>query len=101
MIKKETDLSNYALLHDRVAVADHIPQFYGTQGRCTGPGTWEPDATVGTIAELDKRRAEVGLRPMAEYIAGFKKICHQDVLPLQCFYLQPDIVQEKARTSEH
>jgi len=41
--------SNYAYLYDRVQMRfgdDNPPedriQRYGTQGRCTGPGTWEP-----------------------------------------------------------
>lgn len=72
----ETDPSHYALLHDRVSVADHRPQLYGTQGQCTGPGTWEPATVLGAIADVDKRRAEVGLPPMAEYMLVFKEICH-------------------------
>lgn len=70
----ETRPANYAYLFDRVAVAAKEPQRYGTQGRCTGPGTWEP-WTCEEPERLDERRASVGLGSEAEYIAGFKNIC--------------------------
>jgi len=74
---KETNPAHYAYLHDRVAVADHIPQVYGTQGRCTGPGTWEPDTVLGTFVDVDKRRSEVGLKPLAEYKRELRDICRR------------------------
>ena len=51
------------------------PQRYGTQGHCTGAGTWEPWPCEDP-ARLDERRASVGLEPEAAYIARFKDICH-------------------------
>lgn len=55
-----------AFLTDRVLVAQHQPQRYGTQ---MGPG---PDGKrtlrpVEDVANLDKRRASMGLEPEADY----------------------------------
>ncbi|MBW8881417.1 MAG: hypothetical protein JF615_08350 [Asticcacaulis sp.] len=63
---KDTAVQNYALLYDRVAVAEKRPQRYGTQGRCVGPAHWEPYASEDPD-NLDKRRSEVGLNSEAEY----------------------------------
>lgn len=78
--KKQTDPSNYAYLVDRVASSfsdptKRVPQKYGTQGHCVGPGKWEPHETEDP-ANLDKRRSEVGLGTEAEYMKMFKDICH-------------------------
>jgi hypothetical protein len=67
---RETAQSNYAYLHDRVAVNSGRPQRYGTQGRCTAAGVWEP-REVEQPEQLDERRAAVGLGPEADYIAVF------------------------------
>jgi hypothetical protein len=77
---KETKPQNYAYLFDRIAASFSDVklrkfQRYGTQGSCTGPGTWAP-LPMEEPASVDVRRAEVGLGPMAEYIAMFKDICH-------------------------
>jgi len=76
--------SNYAYLYDRVQMrmVDGIDiakrvQRYGTQGRCTGPGTWEP-FTVEAPDRIDEIRAEMNLGTMAEYQARFKDICKTD-----------------------
>lgn len=76
---KETDPSHYAYLYDRVATSfkdpsKRKPQRYGTQGSCVGPGKWEP-LPMEDDQNIDKRRAEVGLAPIQEYIEGFKDIC--------------------------
>ena len=83
-----TDPSNFAYLWDRVAVNDHHPQRFGTQGFCTGPGTWKPRPIEDPV-HVDERRKAMGLQPLADYIASFKGICHEDeteralkVLPL-------------------
>jgi hypothetical protein len=76
-LARETTLQgriNYAYLSDRVATNAHQPQTFGTQGRCVGPGEWEPNA-VTDPAGLEARRAEVGLGSIAEYKAQFKTIC--------------------------
>jgi len=67
---KETGQSNFAYLYDRVAVNSGRPQRYGTQGRCTAAGVWEP-REVEQPETLDQRRATVGLPPEADYIAVF------------------------------
>jgi hypothetical protein len=79
--KGETNPQFFAYLYDRVASsfqnpADRTPQRYGTQGMCSGPGTWEP-LPVEEPEKLDERRATVGLPPMAEYKKGFANICHE------------------------
>jgi len=66
----ETAKTNYAYLHDRVAVNSGRPQRYGTQGRCTAAGAWEP-REMEQPEMLDERRAAVGLGPEADYIAVF------------------------------
>ena len=62
--------SYFAYLVDRVAVNAGRPQTYGTQGRCLGPGDWQPK-TVDEPESLDRRRAEMGLSPIADYRARF------------------------------
>ncbi len=60
-----------ALLEDRVLVADGKPQRYGSQTRSPehgGPPTLDP---VLDEACVDKRRATVGLEPLAEYLKRF------------------------------
>ena len=75
----ETHPRNYAYLFDRVAVSfnnpsQRVPQRYGTQGFCIGPGQWQPFEIEDPI-HVDVRRSEVGLEPLADYIAGFREIC--------------------------
>ncbi|HUQ09021.1 MAG TPA: DUF6624 domain-containing protein [Steroidobacteraceae bacterium] len=77
----ETKPSHYALLYDRVALNYADPtkpklQRYGTQGRCTGPGTWEP-YPVEEPDKLDQRRRSVGLMPETDYQKLFKDLCHE------------------------
>ncbi len=73
-IKGETDAHNYAYLFDRVAGHTGTRQRYGTQGRCTGPGKWEPDE-VEDPAALDARRKSVGLPPMRVYMRYVRLLC--------------------------
>lgn len=60
----------YAYLSDRVATNAKRPQRYGTQGRCVGPGDWQPFETADPEG-LDARRAALGLDPIAEYRKHF------------------------------
>lgn len=76
----ETNPGHYAYLFDRVAASWNDPrqrtlQRYGTQGTCTGSGTWAPIPTEDP-ANLDLRRQQVGLGSEADYIKSFKDICH-------------------------
>lgn len=68
--RKETNPTNYAYLYDRVAVNTKRPQRYGTQGRCTESGIWQPQP-IEDPGRLDEHRAAVGLGPQAEYSARF------------------------------
>jgi hypothetical protein len=75
----DTSLKNFAYLFDRVAVSLQNPegrklQRYGTQGQCSGPGTWTPHP-VEDPANLDERRRAVGLEPLADYQRLFKDLC--------------------------
>jgi len=79
--KGETNPKNFAYLYDRVASnfknpAERKPQRYGTQGMCSGPGTWEP-LPIEEPDKVDERRAAIGLEPMAEYKKHFVSLCHE------------------------
>jgi hypothetical protein len=57
----EVDATDYAYLYDRIAVAEHRPQRYGTQLSGAEPAPIEDEANV------DARRKAIGLSSMAEY----------------------------------
>lgn len=64
----------YAMLYDRVATMEHRPQRYGTQGTdCDGTRYVRP-ADLEDPDGVDRRRAEMGLQPMAEYLAVLQKM---------------------------
>lgn len=71
----ETSPSNYAYLHDRVAAAEKRPQRYGTQGRCTGPGVWEP-FEMEDPARVDESRRAMGLSTLEENKRRLASVCH-------------------------
>lgn len=58
----------YAYLVDRVAVNAGRPQTYGTQARCNGRETFVMQP-VADPEGLERRRAEMGLEPVAAYRA--------------------------------
>lgn len=67
---------SYALLLDRIRVGDGRPQVYGSQARpieewIDDEPTLEP---IEDEANVDARRAEVGLPPLAEYLELLKSI---------------------------
>lgn len=77
--KGETSPQNYAYLFDRVAASwgateKRTLQRYGTQGECKGKREWNP-IPLEDPSNLDKRRNEVGLPPMSEYIEKVKTLC--------------------------
>jgi hypothetical protein len=72
---RETDPANYALLFDRVAVHEGRPQRYGTQGKCVGPGRWQPQA-IDAPAGIDERRKSMGLESLEEYRSTSGRGCH-------------------------
>ena len=59
--------SLYATTVDRVRIGDGLPQLYGTQFREQN-GRMEP-FPIENEAEVDARRASVGLQPLSEYAA--------------------------------
>ncbi|WP_143590199.1 DUF6624 domain-containing protein [Thermoactinospora rubra] len=64
----EADPGEMAYLVDRVRVAEGKPQVYGTQWETTPEGKWRPRVGIENEAEVDKRRAEVGLKPLKDYL---------------------------------
>ncbi len=71
----ETSGANFAYLYDRVAVAENRPQRFGTQGRCVGPGRWEPWPSEDP-QNLQARRDAMGLGPLEENIRRVSMQCH-------------------------
>jgi hypothetical protein len=64
-------MAELALLEDRVRVAEGRPQVYGSQMRSApagGPPALEP---IADEACVDRRRASVGLEPLADYLRRF------------------------------
>jgi hypothetical protein len=68
-----TDL---AYLEDRVALNTGKPQIYGTQVGCVD-GRAEP-ADMIEPDTVDDRRADVGLQPLADYLADFQPDCEAE-----------------------
>ncbi len=70
----EVASSNYAYLHDRLAVAENRPQRYGTQGRCVARNAWEP-FELEDPARTDVWRNQVEIGSLAEYAAHMNGVC--------------------------
>ncbi len=68
---------NLAYLADRVAVGAGEPQTYGTQVGC-GPDGPAPATPLADAAAVDNLRAEVGLPPLADYLAEMAVVCAGD-----------------------
>lgn len=66
---------NIAFLTDRLAVADHRPQRYGTQISCEN-GHETPRGGLDDPARVDARRAEAGLEPLGDYLAAMASSNH-------------------------
>jgi hypothetical protein len=79
---------SYALLTDRILVREGKPQIYGTQARPTEE--WvngEPIFfEIEDEANVDRRRAEVGMQPVTEYAEMMRKL-----------YFPADVSQQGAR----
>jgi hypothetical protein len=67
----EASLQNLAFLIDRVRVREGQPQVYGTQ-MTLADGAFVA-AEIENPTQVDERRAAVGLGPLAEYTAQFKR----------------------------
>ncbi|WP_018476801.1 DUF6624 domain-containing protein [Pontibacter roseus] len=69
--KGELSKSSVALTEDRVRMYNNQPQVYGSQVR-TNPETNKPEFyQIEDEANVDKRRAAVGLEPLREYAKRF------------------------------
>ena len=68
---------NLAYLTDRVAAGAGEPQTYGTQVGC-GPDGPQPATPLADPDAVDALRAEVGLPPLADYLAEMDAICAGD-----------------------
>ena len=64
---------SYALLLDRILVRDGRPQVYGSQAKFDDDGELVLDP-IEDEANVDVRRAEVGLPPLAEYREQLKSL---------------------------
>ncbi|PZG04578.1 DUF6624 domain-containing protein [Nonomuraea aridisoli] len=72
--KGDADPSEMAFLVDRVRVAERRPQVYGTQWETTPEGEWRPRTSIENEAQVDQRRADVGLGPLADYVEELKSL---------------------------
>jgi hypothetical protein len=68
--KGEVSRIDRAYLMDRVLLAEGRKQIYGTQFTSSG-GKWVP-RPLEDPATVDKRRAEIGLPSLAEYVKGLE-----------------------------
>ncbi len=78
LMKKAVEQKDYSAAHlayltDRIRVAEGKPQVYGTQF-FSEPGGEPRPRPIEDEANVDKRRAEVGLPPLAEYAAQMKSL---------------------------
>ncbi len=71
---REVSGNDLALLTDRVRVREGRAQFYGSQAKIVN-GKLVLDPIEDEI-NVDKRRAELGLPPMSEYVKMLKQVYH-------------------------
>jgi len=67
--KGEIQGGEFALMYDRLANSEGRPQRYGSQMTCKG-GKWVP-LPIEDPAGIDARRAALGMKPFADYVASF------------------------------
>lgn len=65
---------NLAYLDDRIQAAAGEPQRYGTQVACTEAGP-VPATPLSDPSAIERRRAEAGLPPYADYLAEMAEVC--------------------------
>lgn len=70
--------NTYAALFDRVALAEGRPQRYGTQFE-SGEGQCMTTSPIENPEDVDRRRAEVGLKPLAEYARKLSGLYHMKI----------------------
>ena len=73
----EASPGNLAYLEDRVAVAQGLPQTYGTQVGCGADGP-VPATPIADEAGVEQRRKDAGLDPLADYLAEMATICAEE-----------------------
>lgn len=73
----DASLGNLAYLSDRIAVAEGKPQTYGTQMACGEDGP-APVTPIAGEESVDRRRADAGLPPLADYYAEMAAVCAED-----------------------
>jgi hypothetical protein len=72
--RKNASSSNYAYLIDRVNINTYKPQVYGTQMKVNNDrSSYEPQSVIDP-ENLNKRRAEVGLNTIEEYIETMNSV---------------------------
>ena len=71
---QNTSPANIAYLTDRIAVSQGQMQVYGTQGSCVDSGEWSPSDIVNS-SDVDERRTQRGLGPLAAYIESNSAGC--------------------------
>ena len=69
----EAARASLAYLEDRVCVGRGEPQRYGTQGADGEDGRWRP-RPLAEPDEVDRRRADAGLEPLATYVARMNEM---------------------------
>lgn len=67
---KEVRGSSLALLEDRILLREGGKQIYGSQVTRNAADEWEP-RPIEDEANVDARRASVGLQPISEYLQSF------------------------------
>ncbi|RZJ28293.1 MAG: hypothetical protein EON85_09275 [Brevundimonas sp.] len=70
----EVSKGNYAYLWDRIAVAEHRPQRYGSQGTCTAPGRWEPN-TLEDPQRVEALREWADIGSLSDYQTHMHTVC--------------------------
>jgi hypothetical protein len=68
----DADPADLAYLIDRVLVAKGLPQVYGTQIGAGTDGELAPRTPIEDAANVDARRAAVGLGTLEEYYAELR-----------------------------
>lgn len=77
--EKNASGKDLAYLTDRVRTGQKLPQVYGTQLNSTGG--WLRPMAIEDEANVDKRRAEVGLPPLAEYLKTASEQMRMPIVP--------------------
>jgi hypothetical protein len=76
----DADPRHYALLLDRVRMADGLPQYYGSQFVVAPSGDLEP-WPIDDVAVVEERRRRVGLPPFADHAAEMRARWRQRASP--------------------